>query len=373
MSDLLKAKYLPIFDRLFQQFTDDTSRYESKLVLLLKSLPLMNKLVASRFMKLMEQVLGEPASNSIFRNNINPLRVGLILYRVLSDVQEEYQYSEHSVQLMKDLVSEQLRSTLEMYNDPDELMDMVEQTDYEGNDCFWYLDEYDLYNILDCRIMDRVIQKKWNGKFDINTTMMDYSTSYTLLLDRHGLYATDRVFSELRHKIFTFDLSERTHGYKFHVWLHSMSLRFQVEASFVVILTVFFQYFMSTYTTELHSAKVKFKGLDSAENEQLQRAEVMDHLQMANWYLQMTMYVSFIHLLFPLNQLFEFQFTRQTNRKPAEIGMNFFNELCLFVAVIIWIHMFFQFQGKVDSDNEIQQVFSDLDAGQLGSSNIIHT
>jgi hypothetical protein len=46
---------------------------------------------------------------------------------------------------------------LEMFNDPDELMVLVEQTDYEGNDCFWYLDEYDLYNILDSRIMDRVI------------------------------------------------------------------------------------------------------------------------------------------------------------------------------------------------------------------------
>lgn len=44
-----------------------------------------------------------------------------------------------------------------MYNDPDELMVLVEQTDYEGNDSFWYLDEFDLYNILDSRIMDRVI------------------------------------------------------------------------------------------------------------------------------------------------------------------------------------------------------------------------
>ena len=44
-----------------------------------------------------------------------------------------------------------------MYNDPIELMVQVEQTDYEGNDVFWYLDEYDLYNILDSRIMDRVI------------------------------------------------------------------------------------------------------------------------------------------------------------------------------------------------------------------------
>jgi len=32
-----------------------------------------------------------------------------------------------------------------MYNNPEEMMLLVENTDYEGNDCFWYLDEFDLY------------------------------------------------------------------------------------------------------------------------------------------------------------------------------------------------------------------------------------
>lgn len=112
-----------------------------------------------------------------------------------------------------------------MYNDPDDVMILVEQTDYEGNDCFWYLDEYDLYSILDCRIMDRVIQKKWAGKFDLNAVMLDYSTSYTLLADKFSLFATDRVFSEISHEMFTLDRSDRTHPNKFHVWQCSMDLR----------------------------------------------------------------------------------------------------------------------------------------------------
>ena len=40
--------------------------------------------------------------------NINPLRVGLLLYRVLDEVQKEYSYSEHSTQIMKDKINEQL-------------------------------------------------------------------------------------------------------------------------------------------------------------------------------------------------------------------------------------------------------------------------
>lgn len=54
MSDLLKAKYLPIFDQLFQHFINDTSRYEAKLALMMILIPLMNKSLASRFMKLIE-------------------------------------------------------------------------------------------------------------------------------------------------------------------------------------------------------------------------------------------------------------------------------------------------------------------------------
>ena len=54
---------------------------------------------------------------------------------------------------------------LEMYNDADDLMHLVEAPDFEGNDIFWYLDEYSLFDILDSRIMDKVIQKKWIGWF----------------------------------------------------------------------------------------------------------------------------------------------------------------------------------------------------------------
>jgi hypothetical protein len=86
MSDLLKAKYLPIFQRLFNHFEEDMTRYEAKLALMLNCMPLMNKVIAAQFMKTIERVLNEPASNSIFKMNINPLRMGLILYRVLFEV-----------------------------------------------------------------------------------------------------------------------------------------------------------------------------------------------------------------------------------------------------------------------------------------------
>jgi hypothetical protein len=241
MSDLLKAKYLPIFERQFGAFKDDTSRYEAKLALIMNCLPLMNKNLAAKFMKIIEGVLKEPATNSFLKNNTNPLRCGLMLFRVLCEVSEQHGYSENSTNLMRDILTEQIQKSLEMYTDPEEMMILVEQVDYQGKNCFWYLDEYDLYSILDCRIMDRVIMKKWSGKFDINSSILDYSTCSQLIRDKHGLLATDRVFVELNHEMFKIDWSDKTHYFKFHVWKHSMILRFQIDFFFVILLTFYFQ------------------------------------------------------------------------------------------------------------------------------------
>lgn len=54
--------------------------------------------------------------------------------------------------------------------------------------------------------------------FDVNASMMDYSTANLLYNDKFKLYATDRLFSELRIEILNFDMSDRTHYFKFHVW-----------------------------------------------------------------------------------------------------------------------------------------------------------
>lgn len=52
-------------------------------------------------MKIFEEVLSEPAENSVFRQNINPLRVGLTLYKLIDDIQTQFNYSPYTSQFMK--------------------------------------------------------------------------------------------------------------------------------------------------------------------------------------------------------------------------------------------------------------------------------
>jgi len=71
-------------------------------------MPFMNKSLATRFMKIVEEVLNFSPEDSIFKNNINPLRVGLMLYRVVDEVQTLYHYSINSTNLMKEKLSSQM-------------------------------------------------------------------------------------------------------------------------------------------------------------------------------------------------------------------------------------------------------------------------
>jgi hypothetical protein len=101
ISDLLKSRNLPIYEILFQHFLDDRTRYEAKLALTLNLLPFMDKTLATRFMKIIERVVNLPAHKSIFKSNMNPLRVGLMLYRVVDLMQVTYHYSLNSTNLIK--------------------------------------------------------------------------------------------------------------------------------------------------------------------------------------------------------------------------------------------------------------------------------
>jgi hypothetical protein len=77
-------------------------------------------------MKTFEEVLAEPAENSIFRQNINPLRVGLTLYKLIDDIQVEFGYSQYTSIYMKNKIEDQLKSIIDVYKDPSEIIDLME-------------------------------------------------------------------------------------------------------------------------------------------------------------------------------------------------------------------------------------------------------
>ena len=129
-------------------------------------------------MKIFEEVLSEPAENSIFRQNINPLRVGLTLYKLIDDIQITFNYSKYTSEFMKNKIEDQLKSIIDVYKNPNEIIDLMENQDIDGHNCFFYMQKYSLYNILNSKIMDKFIYDKWRGRIEFNASIMDYSSAY---------------------------------------------------------------------------------------------------------------------------------------------------------------------------------------------------
>ena len=81
-----KNSIIPVFSTFFDEFGSSTDKYESKLYLLSLLMPLMTNKMAQTWLKIIEEVLGESPDNSIFKNNINPVRIGLQLYKVIKQI-----------------------------------------------------------------------------------------------------------------------------------------------------------------------------------------------------------------------------------------------------------------------------------------------
>lgn len=131
--------------------------YEIKLTILSRLMLAMSNDQAESFMKIIENVLEEPPENSIFRNNINPLRIALQLYKIVTDIHLKFGYSEFATNAIKESISDQIVKVLEIYDDTKDMDIIMDLPDLEGRNCWWYFQNYDLHVILSAKIMDKFI------------------------------------------------------------------------------------------------------------------------------------------------------------------------------------------------------------------------
>ena len=61
-------------------------------------IPVMKKAYVERLFKVFQELLNEPAENSIFKKNVNPFRTGLMLYKLVFDLQAHFSYSEYTTE-----------------------------------------------------------------------------------------------------------------------------------------------------------------------------------------------------------------------------------------------------------------------------------
>ena len=76
-------------------------------------------------MRILIEVIDKPAEESVLRNNVNPIRVGLLLVRLIETVTEQFQYSKHTTSVILTKFKEQLVAMLDTYIQPTEVMRLI--------------------------------------------------------------------------------------------------------------------------------------------------------------------------------------------------------------------------------------------------------
>ena len=82
----------------------------------------------------------------------------------------------YATDVMKTYVRSQIIKVLKTHNDIYEMFHIMELTDFRGRNCYWYFKNYELYEILDAKIMDKFISTKWDGDTAVNSHWLAYST-----------------------------------------------------------------------------------------------------------------------------------------------------------------------------------------------------
>ena len=61
------------------------------------------------------------------------------------------------------------------------MIPILENIDIDGEDCINYMIEYEMFGVLESRIMNLYITQKWEGSVIVNADLMDHSTSFSLI------------------------------------------------------------------------------------------------------------------------------------------------------------------------------------------------
>lgn len=93
---------------------------------------------------------------------------------------------------------------MKMYKDPKEMVPIIQNPDILGLDFFWYINNYQIFRLLETKVMNQYIIDKWNGELDANAPVMGLATSYCLYQNKNNYYCT-KLFSKLWNQITTFE------------------------------------------------------------------------------------------------------------------------------------------------------------------------
>jgi len=102
------------------------------------------------------------------------------------------------------------------------------------------MERQDAYELMDTKIMDRIMKELWNSDIDISGHFLDQSTAYRILKNPGG--ESDLRFYSKRQFV-----KSRPHARTIRIWIDSIATRVMHELYIQIVIAFTFQWFANAY------------------------------------------------------------------------------------------------------------------------------
>ena len=231
---------------------------------------------------------------------------------------------------------------MDSYKDPNALINLLEQHDLYGKTCFWYIREYGLSILLNTPIFDQYISTRWTGRVNINSSILDFSTTWMVIDNKFNMMTRPSLFNKMKNHLNCIN-STNIHEFSIVGWKRSMKFRFTIEAFMSMVITVVFQYYISDFNFLLHRSNTLLNSLRDGkitEDIEVHQDQLEEDLHRGGVDLMDALFMSCIYLLVPMQFIIRRNLYLLTKRNKTRFLMVDFIDLCLFGTVLYSILSF---------------------------------
>ena len=187
-------------------------------------------------------------------NNINPFMVAVKILQINHNILGRFPLARIRIEQYQAILIKKIVVLLDNLYMPQIIKNQLKQKDLMGYTALERLAELDMLEILQTKIVDRILKDIWSSKIDVSGTIMDNSSCFTIL--RYGDIGYDEDF-EFRYRFYvdraTTRSTIRPHILTFRVWCESIKLRYFIEMLVYFGLLMGFQQYVSNYNNDLNN------------------------------------------------------------------------------------------------------------------------
>jgi hypothetical protein len=145
-----------------------------------------------RLLSILEFRLDEETSMSFVTFNINPLKLIILKIDIIKKIIKNFKINFMRCNKILTMLIDMAKNIINSFKESDELKLVLKQNDLYGRDLLWYISEHGIYEILDTKVMDRILQDFWNSNIDVTGNFFECSSSYQIIKKSSLTYHKDQ-------------------------------------------------------------------------------------------------------------------------------------------------------------------------------------